>query len=233
MLSVEDPVWAILEQLKTEEVGSIYQMGDGIVFEKHPHAISDVAEEVVARETPASPPRTPSHRRDLHQLRPDRICVYRDSSVSAQRTMVYVCEYKPPHKLAAPHLRVGIRAMNIYKDAVNRKNEVKLDTADYRLWRASQSSHFDPYDFTTGASAFMLANADLDKAIPALITICLAGYFHHKPTLRELLILGRARRRKTAENFRHLYAKQDGNQIKIRARVRARTMKNGFATQTI
>ncbi|KAK8093173.1 uncharacterized protein PG998_014574 [Apiospora kogelbergensis] len=113
--SVEDLVRAILEQLKTEEVGSIFQIGDGIVFENHPHAISDVAE-VVARDTPATPPRTPNHRRDLHQLRPDQICVYRDSSVSARRTMVYVCEYKPPHKLTAPHLRVGLRAMNIYKD---------------------------------------------------------------------------------------------------------------------
>ncbi|KAK8000488.1 hypothetical protein PG990_013088 [Apiospora arundinis] len=120
--SVEDPVRAILEQLKVEEVGSVYQIGDGIIFENHPHAISDIAEEVVAREIPASPPQTPNHRRDLHQLRPDQICVYRDdSSTSALRTMVYVCEYKPPHKLTAPHLRVGLRAMNIYKEVVNRK----------------------------------------------------------------------------------------------------------------
>ncbi|KAH6658643.1 hypothetical protein BKA67DRAFT_512165 [Truncatella angustata] len=121
--SVEDPVRAILEQLKrVEEIGSAYQIGDGIIFENHPHAISDVAEEVVARATPASPPRTPNHRRDLNQLRPDQICVYRaDSSMLAPRTMVYVCEYKPPHKLTAPHFRVGLRAMNIYKEVVNRK----------------------------------------------------------------------------------------------------------------
>ncbi|KAK6829337.1 hypothetical protein PG995_005377 [Apiospora arundinis] len=121
--SVEDPVRAILQQLKrVEEVGNAYQIGDGIIFENHPHAISDVAEEVVARETPASPPQTPNHRRDLHQLRPDQICVYRnDSSTSALRTMVYVCEYKPPHKLTVAHLRVGLRAMNIYKEVVNRK----------------------------------------------------------------------------------------------------------------
>ncbi|KAI8633007.1 hypothetical protein F5Y19DRAFT_285106 [Xylariaceae sp. FL1651] len=121
--SVEDPVRAILENLKgMEEVSSVYQIGDGVVFENHPHAISDVAEEVVARETPASPPQTPDHRRDLHKLRPDQICVYRtNSSMAAPRTMVYVCEYKPPHKLTAPHLRVGLRAMDIYKEVVNRK----------------------------------------------------------------------------------------------------------------
>ncbi|KAK8048274.1 hypothetical protein PG994_010004 [Apiospora phragmitis] len=121
--SVEDPVRAILQQLKrVEEVSSAYQIGEGIIFENHPHAISDVAEEVVARETPASPPRTPNHRRDLHQLRPDQICVYRDdSSMSALRTMIYICEYKPPHKLTVAHLRVGLRAMDIYKEVVNRK----------------------------------------------------------------------------------------------------------------
>ncbi|KAK1837983.1 hypothetical protein CCHR01_19394 [Colletotrichum chrysophilum] len=35
--------------------------------------------------------------------------------------MLYVSEYKPPHKLTAPHLRLGLRPMNIYKEVVNRK----------------------------------------------------------------------------------------------------------------
>lgn len=34
--------------------------------------------------------------------------------------MVYVCEYKAPHKLTASHLRAGLRPMNIHKDVVNR-----------------------------------------------------------------------------------------------------------------
>ncbi|KAK7959744.1 uncharacterized protein PG986_004598 [Apiospora aurea] len=121
--TVEDPVRAILEQLKrVEAVASAYQLGDGIIFENHPRAISDVAEEVVSRDTPASPPRTPNHRQYLHQLRPNQICVYRgNSSVSAPHAMLYVYEYKPPHKLTAAHLRVGLRAMNIYKEVVNRK----------------------------------------------------------------------------------------------------------------
>ncbi|KAH7112736.1 hypothetical protein EDB81DRAFT_768295 [Dactylonectria macrodidyma] len=121
--SVEDPVRAIIEQLKqVEEVSSTFDMGNGIIFENHPHAISDVAEEVVDRETPSTPPQTPDHTRDLNQLRPDQICVYRSNDVLATtRTMIYVSEYKPPHKLTAPHLRLGLRAMNIPKDVVNRK----------------------------------------------------------------------------------------------------------------
>ncbi|KAJ9413803.1 hypothetical protein QL093DRAFT_2500296 [Fusarium oxysporum] len=124
--SVEDPVRAIIQQLKqVEEVRRAFQIGDGVVFENHPHALSDVAEEVVERETPSTPPpppQTPDHRRDLNQLRPDQICVYRsDNTESSRRTMVYVSEYKPPHKLTAPHLRLGLRAMDIHKEVVNRR----------------------------------------------------------------------------------------------------------------
>ncbi|KAG8664070.1 uncharacterized protein FPOAC1_014137 [Fusarium poae] len=35
--------------------------------------------------------------------------------------MVYVSEYKPPHKLTAPHLRLGLRPMDIYREVVNRR----------------------------------------------------------------------------------------------------------------
>ncbi|OAA71711.1 Protein kinase-like domain protein [Akanthomyces lecanii RCEF 1005] len=120
--SVEDPVRSILHQLKeVEQIRNVYDMGGGIVFENHPSAISDIAEEVVEQDN-LSLPRTPHHGRASNQLRPDQICVYRsDDTASARRNMVYVCEYKAPHKLTAPHLRVGLRPMNIYKEVVNRK----------------------------------------------------------------------------------------------------------------
>ncbi|KAJ4307972.1 hypothetical protein N0V84_012377 [Fusarium piperis] len=121
--SVEDPVRCILDQLKeVEETKAEFHLGNGIVFENHPHAISDVSEEVV-QQTSSTPPRTPGHGLDLHQLRPDQICVYRsdDASLANLRTMIYVIEYKAPHKLTASHLRAGLRSMDIYKDVVNRK----------------------------------------------------------------------------------------------------------------
>ncbi|KAH8657230.1 hypothetical protein BGZ61DRAFT_594238 [Ilyonectria robusta] len=96
--SVEDPVRAIIEQLKqVEEVSCAFDIGNGIIIENPPYAISDVAEEVIVRETPSTPPQTPDRTRDLSQLRPDQIC------------------------LTAPHLRLGLRAMNIPKDVVNQK----------------------------------------------------------------------------------------------------------------
>ncbi|KAH6645642.1 hypothetical protein BKA67DRAFT_639738 [Truncatella angustata] len=76
------------------------------IFENHPNVISDVAEE----------------RKNQGRIRPDQICVYRfDDELSTRRIMLYVSEYKAPHKLAAPHLRVGLHPMDIFKDVVNRK----------------------------------------------------------------------------------------------------------------
>ncbi|KAK8142902.1 hypothetical protein G3M48_008004 [Beauveria asiatica] len=125
-ISVEDPVRAIIERLKMgQDARAAFALGDGVIFENHPHALSEVADEVVNSGTPATasaPPRTPNHRRDLNKLRPDQICVYRsDNTALSQRTMIYVSEYKPPHKLTAPHLRAGLRDMDIYKEVVNRK----------------------------------------------------------------------------------------------------------------
>ncbi|KAM3563056.1 hypothetical protein ARSEF4850_002523 [Beauveria asiatica] len=125
-ISVEDPVRVIIERLKmVQDARAAFALGDGIIFENHPHALSEVADEVIDTETPATtsaPPRTPDYRRDLNKLRPDQICVYRsDNTALSRRTMIYISEYKPPHKLTAPHLRVGLRDMDIYNEVVNRK----------------------------------------------------------------------------------------------------------------
>ncbi|ROT37073.1 hypothetical protein SODALDRAFT_379561 [Sodiomyces alkalinus F11] len=122
-ISVEDPVRIIMGQLKdVPEASRTFNIGNGIIFENHPHAISNLAEEVVERESPSTRPQTPDQGYNIHQLRADQICVYRsDSAQEERRTMIYVCEYKPPHKLTAPHLRLGLRPMNIYKDVVNRR----------------------------------------------------------------------------------------------------------------
>lgn len=49
------------------------------------------------------------------------ICAYRrDDGDAAGRTMAYIIEHKAPHKLTLPHLRLGLRPMNIHEDVVNR-----------------------------------------------------------------------------------------------------------------
>ncbi|KAM0426310.1 hypothetical protein ACHAPT_008350 [Fusarium lateritium] len=109
--SVEFPVSIIFKQLKeVHDVREAFQIGDGIISKNNPHALSDISEEVVERETPATPQAA------------DQICIYRsENALSKRRTMVYVYEYKSPHKLTAVHLRLGLRPMDVFRDVVNRK----------------------------------------------------------------------------------------------------------------
>ncbi|KAF4123118.1 Conserved hypothetical, protein [Geosmithia morbida] len=128
---IEDPTRDLVEQLqKIEAVRGAFEIGDGIVFENHPHAISEVAEEVAERPT-STPPQTPDQTRDLNQLRPDQICVYRSSN--GERKMVYVTEYKAPHKLTVSSLRAGLRPMNIYDEVVNRAMIPPSEDTDARF----------------------------------------------------------------------------------------------------
>ncbi|KAK6850467.1 hypothetical protein PG987_000101 [Apiospora arundinis] len=120
---VEDPVRSIVEHLvSVDEVRAAFALGDGIVFENHPNAISDISEEVVDRLATPQRPRTPDQPRfERLRLRPDQICIYRqEGETSTQRTMLYLNEYKAPHKITPQHLRVGLRSIDIYKEVVNR-----------------------------------------------------------------------------------------------------------------
>ncbi|KAL6365680.1 hypothetical protein LRP88_01681 [Fusarium phalaenopsidis] len=128
--SVEDPVRSIVQRLTEEETFcDEFDVGDGIIFENHPSAISDVAEEVVERQgSPVTPPRTPGpDQLDRSQLRPDQICVYTADEQSSLRNMAYVMEYKAPHKLTPVHMRASLHSMDIHKQVVNRAT---VPTAD-------------------------------------------------------------------------------------------------------
>ncbi|KAH0425469.1 hypothetical protein CcaCcLH18_10928 [Colletotrichum camelliae] len=82
--SVEDPVQAIMDELKeVEEVRSVFGLGNGIVFDNHPHALSDTSGEVVNRNAPATPPSISYNSKvNLKQLQADQICVYRSENTS-------------------------------------------------------------------------------------------------------------------------------------------------------
>ncbi|KAJ4317082.1 hypothetical protein N0V84_007535 [Fusarium piperis] len=130
--SVEVPVRSIVQRLRKEEAfRDEFNVGNGIIFENHPSAISDVAEEVVERQgPPTTPPGTSGpDSLDRNQLRPDQICVYTTDEQSPLRNMAYVMEYKAPHKLMPVHMRAGLRSIDIYKEVVNR---VTVPTKDDR-----------------------------------------------------------------------------------------------------
>ncbi|KAJ6436398.1 protein kinase-like domain [Purpureocillium lavendulum] len=121
-IAVEDPVRNIVDQLVQNPVArGALDLGDGIVFENHPHALSDTSEEVVDRQTWPVPPSTPGHGEDLKKLQADQICICRSDGAQGGRTRAFICEYKPPHKLTVQHLHVGLQIRDIYKEVVNRK----------------------------------------------------------------------------------------------------------------
>ncbi|KAJ6436970.1 Protein phosphatase 1 regulatory subunit 3A [Purpureocillium lavendulum] len=120
--AVEDPVRNIVDQLVQSPIAKeTFDLGGGIVFENHPHALSDIAEEVVDKQTRPAPPSTPGHGENLKKLQADQICVYRSDATQGSRTRAFICEYKPPNKLTVQHLHVGLQVRDIYKEVVNRK----------------------------------------------------------------------------------------------------------------
>ncbi|KAJ6438008.1 protein kinase-like domain [Purpureocillium lavendulum] len=121
-IAVEEPVRKIVGQLVQNPVArEALDLGDGIVFENHPHALSDASEEVVDREARPVPPSTPGHGENLKKLQADQICICRSDGAQGSRTRAFICEYKPPHKLTVQHLHVGLRIRDIYNEVVNRK----------------------------------------------------------------------------------------------------------------
>lgn len=98
-----------------------FDLGSGVIFNNHPNVISNVTEEVLEQRNAQEPPKTPGRTRpNLHQLRPDQICVYKkDKGVLAGQRLAYIVKYKPPHKLTPPQLRLGLRPLDIYKEVVN------------------------------------------------------------------------------------------------------------------
>jgi hypothetical protein len=129
---VEIPVTRIIEQLQLHGISGEFDVGGGIVFESHPNIASDAAEE--PRERLMN--RTPLHHRDRtypgpHQLRADQICVYKyEDGGQTQRRMAFVVEYKAPHKLTLPHLRIGLREMDIYTEVVNRASKPLVEDTE-------------------------------------------------------------------------------------------------------
>ncbi|KAI1145039.1 hypothetical protein F4825DRAFT_474969 [Nemania diffusa] len=105
--SVEDPLKTIINELiKSDEFRNSFDIGSGIIFDRRPNDLSDVS---------SAPRNVDYNQRVLSQTR-----VYRSADESREREIIYISEYKPPHLLATPLLRKGLREMNIYDEVVNR-----------------------------------------------------------------------------------------------------------------
>lgn len=91
--------------LDIPQAHQLFALGNGIEFENHANTLSDNSEEVLQRMQQRS--------------RIDQICVYR--SLEDRRSLVFITEYKPPHKVSVEYLRAGLRPMNLWEEVVQRR----------------------------------------------------------------------------------------------------------------
>ncbi|MCJ1445799.1 MAG: hypothetical protein MMC23_006304 [Stictis urceolatum] len=117
-LTLETPTSRILEELyKSSTTWEALSLHSSVTFENHPNTLSDVSEDVAVRLACGSEPITPNrHQPSYANLRADQICVY--TTNHGLRMPKLVLEYKAPHKITLPHLRLGLREMNIHKEVV-------------------------------------------------------------------------------------------------------------------
>ncbi|KAK0725680.1 hypothetical protein B0H67DRAFT_551184 [Lasiosphaeris hirsuta] len=112
--SVEDPVREVLKHFKEQATDHIihrhFGIGGAIIFENHPFALSNLSDEVAADDGGGGGGSDDD-----------------DDDDSEYRAMIYICEYEPPHKLTAAHLRLGLQPMHIPSEVVSRKLPANAD----------------------------------------------------------------------------------------------------------
>ena len=192
--TVEAPVTSIIEQLRSQSPDDPFAIGRGIVFENLPNIASDDAEEPAERlnKQQATP-----HRQNYprpYQLRADQICVYKyDNDDVTRRRMAFVVEYKPPHKLTLPHMRLGLREMDIFSEVINRttkpgpeENQALFQYTSDKLTAACvvQTFHYMiegglEYSYLTTSEAFVFLK--IDWTDPNVL------YFHLAEPTHEIL----------------------------------------------
>ncbi len=107
-----------------------FELGQGIIFENDPNSLSEVAEEVQERlhiQPPRTPPPTaqpfsssnlePGSNPGPVRTRADQYCIYKN--IGGERQLLFVVEYKPPHKLSIGNL-IGFREMDLKKEVIDR-----------------------------------------------------------------------------------------------------------------
>ncbi|KAL8959341.1 MAG: hypothetical protein Q9193_003781 [Seirophora villosa] len=97
-----------------------------VTFENHSNALRDGAADVQARQqslqTPVTPP-NPSTNTDVKasgssDTNADQLCVYH--TAGDRKRLLYVMEYKAPHKFTNLILRQGLREMDVANEVINR-----------------------------------------------------------------------------------------------------------------
>ena len=124
---VEDLVAQAISTLAANELhGKNWTFGQGIIFENHTHNLSDLEDEVregLERLNLATASNKP--KRSDNPIRADQLCVFKDTNEEMQ--LLFIVEYKAPHKISKEILRAGLREMDIPKEVVNRSSYPTTD----------------------------------------------------------------------------------------------------------
>ncbi|KAI9762281.1 MAG: hypothetical protein M1840_001425 [Geoglossum simile] len=124
--AVETPVAAILNHLRTlEPIREEFRLFGEIQFHNHLNALgaADEVAQILSKQTlePSTPPRRSPANFDKFRLKADQVCVYSvPDGDQTQRTLVTIVEYKAPHKLTLPIVRLGFRPMDL-EDIIDRQ----------------------------------------------------------------------------------------------------------------
>ena len=131
-VAVEDMVTDILNHSgHIEQAQEGLQLGEGLVFDNHSNSLSDTNPEVLERLSLRTPQTSPQSSRSASssstvssivspepsRMYADQFCVYKDAD--GKRQLLFVVEYKPPHKLSIGNLRAGFRDMKIREEVID------------------------------------------------------------------------------------------------------------------
>jgi hypothetical protein len=157
--AVEERVVDVISQLlDIPHARQSFGLGNGVEFENHTNTLSDNAEEVLQR--------------TQQRPRTDQICVYR--SLDDRRSLSFIVEYKPPHKLSVEYIRAGLRSMNLWEDVIQRRTipndpGEKLNYNADRLTGAAITQTFEymienglEYSYMTNGEAFIFLHVRED-----------------------------------------------------------------------
>jgi hypothetical protein len=142
--AVEDPVTQIMNRLST-----LQQIEGRLIFDYSHHPLRE-PEEAQEHRPPLTPRRNPqsSHSSTapsttpefdisstsdprVRRTYPDQFCVYQITEF--HRSVIFIVEYKPPHKLSIGNLRAGFREMNLKDDVLQRLTRPSEEEAEERL----------------------------------------------------------------------------------------------------
>ena len=131
-LAVEGFATDIINELcKMPGAREKFNLGEGIIFENHQNPLTGTTKDQTAKEVVESiPPYTPGKKAAPSRLKnsasasepvakPDQFCIHKNLG-GDDIELLFVCEYKAPHKLTLDNIRLGFRDMDLKEDVFSR-----------------------------------------------------------------------------------------------------------------